>query len=388
MPSILRLQRINSTSVTSYTSQTTPLPPGDFAVGSTRNAKGSLAVTGNNLTLMVNVDNVTEPAELNLTYRFANSLPLLGTMIQFEKTDAGILVSARFLSDNHTSNYLAYTRDVEPGNWASFQDSISNYTSFSDPANRFLMANSFNLTLDIPPGHPTATFQLADLSISTPSFNVYELPAPLSLAIDGFFVDVPSPSGNSRLVLSNLVGDLAGNYDLKEGSKFSTILPLAEFASESGHSFTEVITSGPTSNASISLETVQQSAWAPVTSDWRNPQNLDIQKSPPGFRGILWKETYTPAWSIKGVEGEASEIPFAYYFSGPGLVYIPIGSQSVSLRVSYVSLTIAEMSVMVLGVCSLIPLVIFRKRIYEVGSRKSDKSNLPGQGDGDSPSRG
>lgn len=376
MPSILRLQRINSTSVTPYPSQMTLLPPGDFALGSTRNAKGLLAVTGSNLTVTVNVDNATDPAELNLTYRFAKSLPLLGTMIQSEKADAGILVSARFLSDNHMSNYLAYTREVEPGNWASFQDSISNYTSFSDPANRFLMANSLNLTLNIPPGHPSVTFQLADLSISTPSFNVYELPAPLSLAIDGFFVGVPSPSGNSSLVLSNFLGDLAGNYDLREGSQFSTIIPLAEFASESGHSFTEVITSGLASNDSISLETIQQGAWAPLTSDWRNPQNLDIQNSPPGFRGILWKETYTPAWSIQAVEGEAGNIPLAYYFSGPGLVYIPTGSQSVSLRVSYVPLTIPEMSVIILGVGSLIPLVIFRKRIYKIGSTKFDKSNL------------
>jgi hypothetical protein len=118
----------------------------------------------------------------------------------------------------------------------------------------------------------------------------------------------------------------------------------------------------------VALALFQQSNWIPVETNWTTNQNLNSQNIQAGFRGLVWKETFTNYWAIQGnvLSGKSMSLP--YFFAGPGMIYVPLNStSSISVSISYQNIIYS----LVLPLASslfLLPLVLFRRRIYQLGT--------------------
>jgi hypothetical protein len=283
------------------------------------------------------------------------------------ESSSNVVIDETFLSSNFTSTYVSHSDELAGGQWTSLQIPFANYTTVYDSTHRFFMADRFSIAVNVPAGHATTTLQLANVSLAHPAFQTYTLPTQVSLATNSFFEGIPTLAQNSTIVLTDPTGDLTGSYDTR-GSPYSVITPLAEFSSEANQGFTQIIIQGQASSTPITLVTPQQSPWVPVESKWQTKQDMTIPTLPVGFRGIVWKETYTSAWSVQGTSKNGQASPQAYYLAGPGLVYIPLHGPLNEINISYHPFSPTEILIFVILAASIIPLIVFRKKIYAIGA--------------------
>jgi len=355
------LQFQNLTTVSSFPSQTVTLNPQQWTPGYSQNANGQLQIIQNNLTLTLNIPDTTRAAQFNLEVNLANPLIISDQLIAHINIASNVQANAGlvFTSNNFTSNDVTSNASLIPGQWADLRVPYTNFTK-----SEFTLATGFILAITVPPGHQSATVQLGSANLTEAGYSVYAPSNNVSVSACGLLQGSFSPGVTIILTAQN--GDMVGAYPGKNTQATETIIPLHAFTSSRNQSFTRVLFVGGNAPP-LALALFKQSNWIPVETKWTTNQNLSSQMIQAGFRGLVWKETFTSYWAIQGnnLSGKSTSLP--YFFAGPGMIYVPLNSSSsINVSISYQNIIYS----LVLPLASslfLLPLVLFRRRIYQLG---------------------
>ena len=365
------LQTQNLTLASTVPSQTVTLTSGQWTAGYSQNANAQLQSYPNNLTLTINIPDTTKPAQLVLDAALPNSLVLsdpLITQVQIE-SNVNSTVGLVYTSSNFTSNSVEADHQLNPDQLTHLQVPFANFTRWMNPQPKFAIATGFNLSITVPPGHRQAKIQLTGASISEPSYTLYRAKNLVSLSAAGFLQE-PRTSDTST-ILSDNTGGLRGSLMKGPANLLGDLIPLAAFNSTTSQSFTEVFVIGGGANGPVSLGSIPEANWTRIGSTWTTNQNLDAQNVPAGFRGIVWKETFTNSWNILATDSSNSTTSLPYFYAGPGLVFIPLkGIQFYRVNISYQEV-LYSVIIPVLAASTLIPLIVFRRRIPTIGRIRS-----------------
>jgi hypothetical protein len=268
--------------------------------------------------------------------------------------------SLGYTSNNFTSKAVSSNATLKPGQWIDLQSYYSNFTQ-----SEFSIATGFNLAITVPPGHQNAIIQLGSASLNEPGGSVYTLSNYIPVSSSGFLQNSFSP--NTTIVLSDAKGDMIGAYPEKNAKSAETILALHAFTSSRNQNFTRIFAVGG-NNQPVTLELIQQPNWVPVGITWTTNQNLNSEDVKAGFRGLVWKETFTDNWNIQGksLSGDASSLP--YLFAGPGMVYVPLnGSSFANINISYQNILYGPILPFISSLF-LLPMLVFMRRFYQIGT--------------------
>lgn len=365
------LQTQNLTLASTVPSQTVTLTSGQWTAGYSQNANAQLQSYPNNLTLTINIPDITKPAQLVLDAALPNSLVLsdqLITQVQIE-SNVNSTVGLVYTSSNFTSNSVEADHQLNPDQLTNLQVPFANFTRWMNPQPKFAIATGLNLSITVPPGHRQAKIQLTGASISEPSYTLYRAKNPVSLSAAGFLQELQTSSTST--ILSDNTGGLRGSFMEGPANLLGDIIPLATFNSTTMQGFTEVFVIGGTANGQVSLGSIPEVDWTRIGNTWTTNQNLDIQSVPGGFRGIVWKETFTNNWNILATDSSNSTTSLPYFYAGPGLVYIPLkGISFYRMNISYQEVLYSVITP-ALGASTLIPLMVFRRRIPAIGRIRS-----------------
>ena len=375
------LQTQNLTLASTVPSQTVTLTSGQWTAGYSQNANAQLQSYPNNLTLTINIPDSTKPAQLVLDAALPNSLVLsdqLITQVQIE-SNVNSTVGLVYTSSNFTSNSVEADHQLNPDQLTNLQVPFANFTRWTNPQPKFALATGFNLSITVPPGHRQAKIQLTGASISEPTYILYRAKSPVSLSAAGFLQEFQTSSTST--ILSDNTGGLRGSFMEGPANLLGDIIPLATFNSTTMQGFTEVFVIGGTANGQVSLGSIPEADWTRIGNTWTTNQNLDIQSVPAGFRGIVWKETFTNNWNILATDSSNSTTSLPYFYAGPGLVYIPLKG------ISFYRMNISSQEVLysviipITAASTLVPLIVFRRRIPAIGRiRSSPKPNTESSG--------
>ncbi|HVH16352.1 MAG TPA: hypothetical protein VNA15_11640, partial [Candidatus Angelobacter sp.] len=359
---IIPVQVQNLTTITSLQSQTLTLRPQQWNVGSSQNAQGQLQTSQNNLTVTLNIPDTTKTARLNIGTNLANPLVISDQLVAHIRivSDVEASVGFVFTSNNFTSDAVASTVALKPGQWADLQVPYTNFTQ-----SEFSRATGFALSMTVPPGHQSAIIQMGGASLAEPSYTAYTRSSDASVSTAGFLQGSFDPG--TTIILSSENGNLVGAFPGKNIRSVETMIPLRAFTSNHNQSFTQILSVRGNTQA-ITLNLIQQSSWIPVGIKWATNEKLNSEGVQAGFRGLVWKETFTGNWNIQGNSLSGSSISLSYFFAGPGMIYVPLNSSSfTNISISYQNIFYS----LVLPIAStlfLLPLLFFRRRICVVGT--------------------
>jgi hypothetical protein len=91
---------------------------------------------------------------------------------------------------------------------------------------------------------------------------------------------------------------------------------------------------------------------------------------PHGFRGLIWKETHSPLWKFEPESG-ASPSPLAYYYAGPGMIYIPMPIYAGGIKASFLSVNPESITLFSIPIATIAALVLLRERISVFGRSRA-----------------
>jgi len=356
------MQMQNLTTSSYSPSQTLTFNPQQWTPGYSQNANGQLQIIQNNLTLTLNIPDTTRTAQFDLDVSLGNPVIISDQLIAGINIAANVQANVGFVftSNNFTSNAVTSNANLVPGQWADLRVPYTNFTR-----SEFALATGFVLAITVPPGHQSATVQLGSANLTEAGYTIYAPSNKISVSASGLLEGSFSPGVTIILTAQN--GDMIGAYPGKNTQATETIIPLHAFTSSRNQSFTRVLSVGGNAQP-VALALFQQSNWIPVEMKWTTNQNLSDQGIQAGFRGLVWKETFTSYWAIQGnsLSGKSTSLP--YFLAGPGMIYVPLNSSaSINLSISYQNIIYS----LVLPLASslfLLPLVLFRRKIYRLGT--------------------
>jgi len=267
-----------------------------------------------------------------------------------------------YASNNFTSKAVSSSATLKPGQWADVQSPFSNFTQ-----SEFSIATGFTLAIAVPPGHKNATIQVGSTSLNETGGSVYTLSNYIPMSSAGFLQNSFSPG--TTMILSDAKGDMVGAYPENNAKSAETIVPLHAFTSSRNQNFTRIFFVGG-KNQPVTLELIQEPDWVPVGITWTTNQSLSSEGVQAGFRGLVWKETFTNNWNIQGksLSGVASSLPYLY--AGPAMVYVPLNGLSfTNISISYQNILYGPVLPLISSLF-LLPLLVFRKRIYQLGTAR------------------
>ncbi len=361
----------NLTEVSSYPSQTLIINPQEWTTGFYQNAQGSLQTNQNNLTISIAIQDTTKLAQFDVGFSLPNPAVLwdqLEPHLQLE-ADVRSNIGLVFTSSNFTDNFVAFNEKVNPSQLVDLRVPFTNFTTWNYPQSKFATATGLTLAVTVPPGNPNATVRLTYASLSERSYTFYET-ASVSLSAAGF-LQAPTAQG---LVLSDETGSLAGSTHAISQESTTMIIPLAAFSSSTNGNFTRVILVGGSQAEPVSLALFTEAPWTSLRNEWTTNQNLSIQAVPGGYSGLVWKETYSSSWNIVGTDQAGNKLSLSYFLAGPGLVYVPLrGKVLADMSISYQDI-VYNFFLPALSALTVIPLVLFRRKIYLMGTTKGRTS--------------
>jgi hypothetical protein len=371
----LPLQMQNLTQNTSVLPQTVTISPGQWSISNEQNANVQLTVSNGNLTLIVKISDPTTQAQFSVGTPLLEPAILANQLVTNVAAESNVtnLMSFEFTSNNFTSNYVESRHPLNQSSWTNFAVPFANFTLWANPNTKFARASGFNITFTIPPGHASASIQIGATSIMEPGYNLYR--APVSASISGAAFLQLSNAVAGSLILSDASGGMIGSFEKGNNQASASVIPLDSFNSTMDQAFTEALIIGGTISETVTLGMVPEAAWTPLESTWVTNQNSAIQTVPGGFQGIVWKETFTNNWQIQSANSSAtSALP--YFYAGPGMVYIPIGGAAIGrIDISYQDI-VYGIAIPSAAAAALIPLIIFRRRIYRLGKMSSAEQTL------------
>ena len=370
---ILPITSINTTTSAYYPPETMILSPNTWSASyRTSNAEGSLQTQQNSVTLNVTSSDTTRNAQFNIQSYLPSRVPLSNDLlVSFSvQTTANITLGVSFSSTLVCcQNYVAIDQQISSGRSVDFQIPFSRFYKWYNSSAMFGVARDLTFSVDLPSGNPNVVVQIANVSVASPAYTISTLAEPLSLSSDGVLEHDTTAIGvgllnrsNSSTTILNLSGDEPRN-----------ISTLASFSGgEASEQYDEVLTIGGNGLTAPSVALfLQESPYSTVHEEWTNNENMVAQSIPQGFRGLLWKETYSPLWKI-GSESNLTRSQLNYYYAGPGMIYVPMANFATGIKASISSTGFQSLALASAPVFTIAALAVLRNRLPVFGSRKQE----------------
>ncbi|HVH14644.1 MAG TPA: hypothetical protein VNA15_02855, partial [Candidatus Angelobacter sp.] len=368
--SLLPIQSINTLASTYYPATMMTLQPSSWVASyRTSNAQGSVQSSGNTLSLNITSSDTTRNSQFNIQSHLPAMVPLSDNLtVSFSiQTTADIRLGVSFPSPSTCcSNFVGTDTSLTPGRDYQLQIPYSRLQEWSNSSAMFGLAQDLTLAVNVPSGESGVAVRLANVSIARPAYTVSTLPKALSLTDDGV---VEYNTAMTGVGLFNGLNASTAILNLS-GSAATSIITLASISGgQTSQQYDRIITVGGNGPIAPVVALFSELHWSPVHEDWRTNQNMVAPSIPHGFRGLLWKETYSQLWNFEPESG-AFASPLAYYYAGPGMIYIPTPVYVGGVKASFLSINPLSLTLFSVPIVTIAALALFRKRILAFGRNK------------------
>lgn len=365
---MLPLESYNATSLVQSTSYIQSLGTGNWIESfKTPNAYGTLQSDPTGMVLNVTNSDPTHNAQLNIQSILPRSVPLLRDLTINLSVEAssdfelGILYHS---SRSCCSNYVAVDRTVKAGPPVQFQLPFAQFHKWGDLSHAFGISQAVSLAVNLQPGQAEVSVRFSNVSLTVPSYNTSSFSRSLSLTDDG--VLKLDSRGTTEIILTNVSNSSSSALRLSDNDS-SIAVPLASFSGgEPGEDYDKILTTGDLQNTFEIL--FREYGSRSIHEEWNNNENMAASSIPGRFRGVVWKETYSALWSFSSGSNQ-TERPLRFYYSGPGMIYIP--NPPDSLKASFTHISFESAILFSIPFVTLTFLLIFRKRLFTPGKKSA-----------------
>jgi hypothetical protein len=360
-----------STSSLYYGATTLTLAPTSWtATYATSNVRGVLQSNSTTISLNVTSLDTTSGSQLNIDSMLPNPVPISnGLMVRFTvRTTANITLGVSLGSNTGCcASYVAVDKKVGGGNSVEFQLPYSEFKKWGDSNQMFGVARDLTFAINLPSNEPSVVVRLTNVSVASQAYTISDFPKAISLSDDGVLsYNTLGATGvgmlnkyNASTVILNL-----------SGSTQKSIMTIASLSGgESNAQYDKIIIVGASGQPAPMLVLFTQSPWSPVHETWSNNENMISSSVPQGFRGVVWKETYSSQWRFEFVSGGGVS-PLLYYYAGPGMIYVPLANGTGELVASFMSTTLTSVAVLSASVATIASLVVLRNKLPRLGLRR------------------
>jgi hypothetical protein len=370
LPSLVNTTVTNLTSSSVYPSQNISLNSQSWTIASAQNAEGFMQTSSQGAIFGFLSKNSSAPSSLTIRADMPNAV-LLSDQLMVDlsvKVSVTTLLKISFLSENPSLNYVSNEEVIPQGSWVKLRIPFTSFNTWQDPTLPFDMSKSLLINATTSHSYSGDIIQLANVSITTPGYSTINLPNPITLASNGFLEYSSSVLTNTSFIFSNQNGSASASPEFTSDSGYPDIIPLREFTSGAHQIYTKVIVVSDSSSVSLTISLFQEPLWLPVQYRWLNNQNLEVLGVPKGFKGLIWKETYTDRWLLsQDRNGSQTQSP-GYQLAGPGFIYIslkdlPLGT----LHIIYEVYNQSDMVALGIAFSTIVALVSLRKGLYSLG---------------------
>ncbi|HEX4919353.1 MAG TPA: hypothetical protein VFV92_01265, partial [Candidatus Bathyarchaeia archaeon] len=364
---LVPIQTVNPTGSTYYPAADIALSPSSWMNAyQTPNARGTFQTSGNSLIVNLTSGDPSTRSQFNILSHLSSLLPLTkGLTVSFSiQSSANITLGTVFTSPaSCCPNYVANDTTIGPG--VSYQMIIpfSSFSKWHNSTSMFGVTRDLTLALNLPPAEPNTIVKLTNVTISSPAYTIATLPSSVPLTSNGVVQYSTLVSGVGLLASTNSSTTILSPSSTTQESVL-TISSLS--GGQPGQQYDRVITVGGNQTITPSIGLFSESAWSPVHEEWTNNQNMVANNLPQGFRGLVWKETYTQFWTFTP-ESNGSGQPLPYYYAGPGMVYVQLSELVSSISATFNSTTPISIMLFSSPIATLIILAIFRKKLIALG---------------------
>ena len=336
---VVEMNTFNASQPTYQGPTNTTISPNSWtAAYRTTNAQGTIQTTMNTLTLNLTSTDATQRSQFNIQSHLSSPVPLSSNLtISFSiQTTRDITLGIIFTPPTACCpNYVELDQKILNGNPVQIHIPYSMFNEWANRTTLFGITGGLTLAVNLPPGYANATVRLANVSLSSPAYTVFTLPKPISPASDGILIHDPGITGVGLLNGSN-----ASTTILNIPSNMAqTITTIGSFSGgTASEQYDRIITFGGDGRTGPTVALFSQPASMPVHEEWQTEQNMIATSIPQGYRGLVWKETYSQLWRFDPQSGPNIG-PLTYFYAGPGMIYIP-SSDYTSVRASFMSTTL------------------------------------------------
>ena len=311
-----------------------------FSISFEKAATGVISSTTSDMHITLIPTSQVSYHQVNASASLNETIDLEGSgFVSFNvETNASVSFGVSFANDQST-NYWAsnggVNLDLSPRLVQSIALPISDFVPHD---NSMFFSNSRSLIFSL--STPASDTQSVNVTFSTinvqngPSTHLYASPPidPTTPGIVEFTTNSTVPT-----VIRVRTAPFAVSLDVSPTSdnrvNETYFLPMASFPlgsptdilgfsiySLTGNS--SFVSETPIHIQSAGIITFRKASFLGVNGTWLEPNDYKILSIPKGYQGLLWKETFTSAWSAIA-DGTASN-KLAYLYAGPQLIYVPL----------------------------------------------------------------
>ncbi len=365
---IIDIESINASTSTYYRPNTMSIVPNAWVpTFRTPNAQGFLRNDLNTVILNITSGDTSVGSEFNIQSLLPGLVPLSKDLtVSFSvQASADISLGIIFVSSTGCCpNYVAVDRKVNSGDPVQFQIPFSQFYKWGDSSRMFGTTQDLTFAINLPSGEPNVVVRFANVSVASPSYTVSTLARAISLSDNGI-LEYDSP-GATGVALMNRSNSSTAVFNLATYSR-SSITTLASLSGgQADELYDRILTVGENGQIAPIVGLLPESPWSPVHEEWTNNENMVAASIPQGFRGLVWKETYSPLWQFKS-SSPAPTSSLSFYYAGPGMIYIPTGNYTGGIRASFMSIGFDSAILFSIPFVTVAALVLLRKRLQGFG---------------------
>lgn len=367
---IVRTRSFNATSAAYQGPIDASVSSSSWFPGYTLNSQGVLQSQSNTLILNLTNTNTTERSQYNIQSHLPGLIPLSSnlTINLLVEANANITLGVALLSPRTCCpDYVAVDQNIPAATPVQLSIPYSGLNEWRNLTTTFGFTRDLVLAVNLAPGNPKVTVRISNASISSPEYTIFTLPEPITPAESGILTHDSDTNGIGLLNGSNgstTILTLSSN----KPQSVTTIASLS--GGMAGEEYDKIITVGKSGQMPPMITLFAQPSSSLVHEDWANNQNMIASSIPLGYRGLVWKETYSNLWRF-GTRANSRAGPLTFYDAGPGMIYIPLSNYT-NITASYNSLTIESIGLYSSPFLTVGALVILRKDLPN-SRRKQDQ---------------
>lgn len=294
------------------------------------NASPSLVEANGSLQVSVKSANLTQHAQADITYSFPKIFDSSDLKVTLQvKSDARFQMSLVLMPVATRDNILVYDVSVPADEWTNISLNGAQF-GWKYQQGDLDKVIGFTVVFNLPLNAPQVNFEVRNVSIDFGQAVVYKLPGSVgNNAIRFLRFNGTAPEG-----LELNIGPSHGPYmhigamPRRPIPKGVTVIPLTSAVGKQG-SFDEVLMNKNIGD-NINIISLIKPDSRSLTFLWNGGGNGVINGLDGKYKGVIWKETFSPNWRIE-LKGNSTThgLETSGLYAGPELLYIPLPDNDV-----------------------------------------------------------
>jgi hypothetical protein len=346
------------------------------ATYATSNVRGMLQTDSSTIHLNITSLDTTNGSQFNIDSILPSPAPISnGQIVRFSvQTTANITLGVSLGSNTGCcSNYVAVDKKVGGGSLAQIEIPSAEFKKWGNPNEMFGVARDLTFAVNLAPGEPGAVVRLSNVSVASPAYTISDFPNAISPSADGILLH--NTLGVNGVGMLNKYNASTTILNLS-GSTQKSIITIASLSGGASNAqYDKIIIVGGIGQSTPMVVLFTQSPWSLVHEGWTSNENMVASSMPQGFRGVVWKETYSSQWRFESMSNDVKG-PLAYYYAGPGMIYIPMTNETRGIAASFASLSFSSIAAVSISTVTIAALVVLRNRLPRLGLRKQSSRRV------------